>query len=167
MTRALLALLMLLSGCRDEGAQVFERARVRYEALLAEGRRLEDPAFDEVLAELRRVPEGSRASVEARRLEGAIERGRASRIGRPLASAGAAGGPELAAKREECAKLAQALGQASGGQREDMVRRLAECRRQLHALEDAQHPSEPRRAPPRKRCERGSHRRHECPREKA
>ncbi len=117
----LAVLALALGGCRDEGAAEYERAEARYEQLLASGRLAGDAEFDEILRALERIPPGSSARARADALSRAIERARANRAPRPLSRE---------ADGAECTLLAEALGRASGAEREAIARRLEACRPQ-------------------------------------
>jgi hypothetical protein len=116
----------LWAGCQDPGEPQLVRAQAHFEALLAERVPLTDARFDAVLAELRDVPDRSKAKPRARALEERIEAAR-SLPARPLAGAGEGDEP-LAAR---CAQLAQQLGHAKGPPREALAEELARCQAAL------------------------------------
>ncbi len=88
MTRACAALLLLLgcAACSDSAPREhLAKGRARYEALVAQGKSPRDKGFDEVLAELARVPASSSSYEEAQRLRAAVETARVPAPPRPLA----------------------------------------------------------------------------------
>lgn len=111
---------------------------------MLERRPLADPAFDQVLRGLEAVPQGSPSRGEAERLRSAIVRGRAGRVGLPMATEPAAGEEpaDVLEQKAECAALSRALGDA-GLSRSELERRLSACRRSLIELEEAHHPARP------------------------
>lgn len=137
-----LALMLVLpSACaRDAGLEIFERARARSDALVVAGTPAADPSYDEVLQLLESVPAGSRARARA---DGLRDRILAARrlAPRPLATGATPDDPALAAKEAQCAALARALGLSDAGQREDVARRLSECRREADRYREARHHS--------------------------
>lgn len=135
MPRPLLLSLLLLSACRDEAAESFARARLRYDALVSEAARPEDPRFDEVLRALAAVPAASRHHAEAQRLTRAIEGGRRQKVRTPLALAPSGRRPpELEAQLRACARLAALVG-ADGGVDHRALVALDACRLQAEKLE--------------------------------
>src|SRR5512133_3545715 len=86
---ALALALSLAPGCRskDAGAKYAE-ARKEYDELLFSGKRLSDPEYDEVIAHLREVPDGTPQHAKAQELAARILRARAPRPPIPLASPG-------------------------------------------------------------------------------
>lgn len=136
--------LVLLSGCADEGLRVIKAAEKQYATLVEERRPPWDPAFDSVLAQLARVPPGSEARPRAERLRAAIEAGRRMPAKPPLARGRAAlPDPTLEAQEARCAHLARALGEAAPPQKDELQRRLDECRRAASARREALHPHDP------------------------
>ncbi len=125
-----------LWGCRDEGLQRYEEARAKHQALLAQGRPLTDPPFQEVLEALRAVDPTSSAAPKARQLAQVIEQARAP-LERPLAGGGSH------AVAPGCEGLAQALGQASAEERPKRKDALAQCQRRLDQAREAAHPHAP------------------------
>jgi hypothetical protein len=124
------------SGCRDEAAERYARATLRYEALLADHTPSHAPAFDQVLADLDAVPPGSRHGAEAKRLATAIRLSRGPMVRTPLAL-GPKGGdrhPALEAKLAACARLAQLAG-ADGGVDRRALEALEACRHEAEVLE--------------------------------
>ena len=127
----------LLAGCRDEGAEGYQRARQRYEQLISQGRPSQDPGFDEVTLLLESVSKRSRAHDPARALLQSIQRGRAPRAEAPLATSPEAGqDAPLASKRAECEALAQKLGEARPPERSRALNQVEDCRRALAVLKE-------------------------------
>ena len=71
---ALLALVLLLSSCRDVEAEAFARAQLQHRALIDQLARPEDPRFDPVLAELAR-PVATAAGLDAKQMRAEVEAG--------------------------------------------------------------------------------------------
>jgi hypothetical protein len=134
---------LLCAGCAGgggaadrEGEAIYLQARARYEALLAEGRSARDPAFDEVLGALERVPSGSPAGNRAAGLAERLRTARQPPPPRPLATAHAAHGDHHA---DDCVGLAQALGRAKDAERERVSRQLEACRLALEKHKAGDH----------------------------
>lgn len=135
--RALWALAaLLLGGCADEGEQKLKQAQERYEALVSSATHISDPGYDEVLAQLAKVPGSSKASPKARELERAIRGARAIAPPPPLAVA-APGDDEYAAQKRKCAELAMKLGLAPDAGRAQAQWELDACKKELLELEKA------------------------------
>jgi hypothetical protein len=128
-------------GCADKGKEQYSQAYERYQALVVQGKRPTDPAFDEVLKALEAVPKSSAASGKARSLHESIQRSRQRLAPRPLANEPGSAelpdrDPAIVAKEAECAKLAGELGAAGPDGRESVVARLQVCKRELEHLKD-------------------------------
>lgn len=131
----LLASLLLLTSCRDEGAEAYARAQLRHQALLGQALRPEDPRFDAVLAELRKVPPGSKHFGPAQKLIHGIEAGRTRQVRTPLALGPNGRRPAfLEAQLAACAQLAVLAG-ADGGVDQRTLAALDACRLQSEKLE--------------------------------
>jgi hypothetical protein len=140
---AVALVLALAAACsRDAGLESYERARAQADALVVAGRPATDPSYDEVLRLLESIPAGSRARARADGLRDRILAARRP-APRPLATGPTSAGddPALAAKEAQCAALARALGLADAGQREEVAKRLAECRREADRYREARHHS--------------------------
>ncbi|HLL55151.1 MAG TPA: hypothetical protein VK447_16465 [Myxococcaceae bacterium] len=131
----------LAPGCADKGKEQYSQAYERYQALVVQGKRPSDPAFDEVLKALEAVPKSSAASGKARALHASIQRSRQRLAPRPLANE--PGSPEspdrdaaVVAKEAECVKVAEELGVAKPEAREAVLGRLQVCKRELEHLKD-------------------------------
>jgi hypothetical protein len=132
---AALALCLALTSCRDEAAEAFARAQLRYEALIVEGVRPADPRFDAVLAELRKVPPSSKRHAQAQVLLRGIEGARQRGVRTPLALASDGHRPpELEAQLAACGRLA-ALAGVDGGVDQRALKALEDCRRTAEKLE--------------------------------
>jgi hypothetical protein len=129
-----LGCVLLLAACRDEAAEAFARAQLRYEALVASGAGPDDARFDAVLAELRRVPPSSKRYEKAQALARGIEGGRV-RVRTPLAL-GTKGHrpPQLEAQLAACARLAELAG-GDGGVSPRALEALEDCRKKAERLE--------------------------------
>jgi hypothetical protein len=127
---------LLLTACRDEGAERIARARATWDTLVDKGERPESTAFDPVLAELDAVPAGSRHGDEARHLADTIRRARAAPVRAPLALRPLPGRrpPELEAQLAVCARLAQLAGQ-DGGLDPRTLAAVEACRLRAEKLE--------------------------------
>jgi hypothetical protein len=133
--------LLLASACkRDPGPERVQTAKARYRELVGKGTSAKDPAFDEVLESLAKVPASSSARVEADALREAILRGRAAPPRRPLSGAAEGSSSKL---EKECARLAESLGFAPAPERDSITRALAGCRKALEAERERAHPKEP------------------------
>ncbi len=131
----LLAAALCLSSCRDEGAESFARAELKHRALIDQAARPEDPRFDEVLLELRKVPADSKHSGAALKLIKSVEAGRRQQVRTPLAlGANGRRPPRLEAQLAACAQLAVIAG-ADGGVNHDALVALEKCRREAEQLE--------------------------------
>lgn len=142
-------LVVALVGCEDKGKAEYQAAYDRYQALVTEGRRPNDPAFDEVVKKLEAVPASSAASGKAKSLREAILRSRKRLAPRPLAVPGARDGgvaedPKVQAKQQECVRLAQAIGTAKPEERDAAVKKLQACKVELIQLEEQGHEDTPR-----------------------
>lgn len=137
-----MAILILAACTRDPGLAAYERARAQADALLVAGKPITDPSYEEVLHLLASVPPSSRARARAEKLQHQLL---AARMMAPMPLATSpgslAGDPARAAKEAQCAALARALGLADAGQREDVARRLAECRREADRFRELRHHS--------------------------
>jgi hypothetical protein len=132
---AIVALSLALSSCRDEAAEAFARAQLRYEALVAEGVRPTDPRFDAVLVELRKVPPSSKRHAQAQVLLRGIEGARQRGVRTPLALASDGHRPpELEAQLAACGRIA-ALAAGDGGVDRRTLEALEACRRAAEKLE--------------------------------
>lgn len=132
---AALVLLLLLSSCRDEAAEAFARAQLRYQALVAEGVRPDDRRFDAVLEALRQVPPSSKRHAQAQALLRGIEGARQRGVRTPLALASDGHRPpELEAQLAACGRLAAMAGADGGVDRRALVA-LEDCRRTAEKLE--------------------------------
>lgn len=130
-----------LGACRKENVpSQLEVAVGRHRALVMQGARPADKAFDEVLALLRSVPPDSRDAAEAKKLELAIEHARVT-VRTPLAKVHASESdlpPDIAAQTRACAALAEQLARDAGAH-PAMLRALDECRLRVERLEKAFH----------------------------
>ncbi|MFZ5444792.1 MAG: hypothetical protein ACOZQL_32685 [Myxococcota bacterium] len=138
MARSSLLLILValtVSSCRrDEGAEAWARAQAAHRSLLAQSVAAEDPRFDAVLADLERVPPGSKHRAAAEQLARAIRGARVS-VRTPLAIAPKESRPpELQAQLAACARLAQLAG-ADGGVDRRALEALEDCRRKAEKLE--------------------------------
>ncbi len=132
---ALLALVLLLSSCRDVEAEAFARAQLQHRALIDQLARPEDPRFDPVLAELAKVTPASKHFAAAQKLEASIEGGRAARVRTPLAlGPNGRRDPQLEALLASCARLATLAG-ADGGLDRNTLVALEACRFRAEKLE--------------------------------
>ena len=127
MARLAVAVALCLTACHDSGADTLAAARAKYQALLAAGAPVSARPFDEVLEELRSIPQDSRASGEARALIANLEAARGERAPLPLAAAG-------------CEALAKALPGKEGAQRQRQLDALADCRRRMQKDDHAGEP---------------------------
>lgn len=137
---AVIAVLLLFAGCRDEGRRLYDDAKARHLSLVERGERPDSKAFDDVLALLARVPKDSARSTEARALEAAITNARV-RVRQPLARLHADDRDlpaDLKAQTRACASLAELLAR-DGGATLAAVRALDDCRRRIEALDKAYH----------------------------
>lgn len=127
----LLASLLLLASCRDEGAEAYARAQLQYQTLLGQFARPEDPRFDAVLADLKQVPSSSKHFASAQKMLHGIEAGRSKGVRTPLALGPNGRRPALLeAQLAACAQLAVLAG-ADGGLDPRTMAALEDCR--LHA----------------------------------
>ncbi len=135
--------LLLLTACRDPAAEALARAQYQHQRLLAASARPEDPQFDAVLAELKKVPETSRHFAPAQALTQQIVRGR-TRVRTPLAlGANGQRDASLVAQLAACARLAQMAG-ADGGVDARALAALEQCRFQAEKMEiEVAHGEEP------------------------
>ncbi|GMU59130.1 MAG: hypothetical protein AMXMBFR34_08930 [Myxococcaceae bacterium] len=135
---SLLSLVVLFvgAGCRDEGAERYEKARRQYEALLSQHALPGAPGFDLVLSELDLVPRSSAKAQDAERLAHAIRLARSPTVRTPLALAPKDGSrpPALEAQLAACARLAELAG-ADGGVGSRALEALEDCRRKAERLE--------------------------------
>jgi hypothetical protein len=133
--RALPLCLVLFSSCRDEAAEAYARAELKYRDLVAQSARPEDPRFDEVLRELEKVPASSRHYANAQKMMGGIKAVRGSKVRTPLAlGPNGRRAPELEAHLAACARLAAMAG-ADGGMDQRVLKALDECRLNAEKLE--------------------------------
>ena len=141
---ALVAAALAGAGCDKPGADPYRAALSKYQALVAAGRAPVDPAFDEVLRELDRVPAGDREHAQAEKLKASLLRARSPAALRPLVTPFGASGdePDVAAKRAECEALAQKLGPAAVDQRDALRAKLTTCRAQQQEIEELRHSKE-------------------------
>ena len=139
----LLACLLLLASCRDEGAEAYARAQLQHQALLAKFTPPDDPHYDEVLAELRKVPADSKHFAAAQKLLHGIEAGRTPKVRTPLALGPNGRRPAaLEAQLAACAQLA-VLATADGGLDRRTMAALEDCRLKAEKLElRLSHPEE-------------------------
>lgn len=143
---AVIVVMMLsVASCREPGDVHFDEALRLHAQLIIKGEPPVSPKFDAVLAELAKVPKGTKHFTAADSLRLAIERVRAP-VRRPLAVAhrdDSALPPEVAAQARACAQLAQTAGR-DGGVNARALKALDACRRQVDALDEAAaHRSEP------------------------
>lgn len=132
---ALLLTLLLFSACRDEAAEAFARADMKYRDLVAQAAKAEDPRFDEVIRELDKVPPSSRHYENAQKLKKGILGVRAAKVRTPLAlGPNGRRAPELEAHLAACARLAAMAG-ADGGIDQRVLKALDDCRLQAEKLE--------------------------------
>lgn len=141
--RLLVIALFLCTSCRDEAAEAFVRAELKHRALIDEGVRPEDPRFDVVVAELKKVTPASRHYDAAQKLLSSVEAGRGLQVRTPLALGGNGRRPlQLEAQLAACARLAQLAG-ADGGVDQRAMIALEKCRREAEELElRLSHPGE-------------------------
>jgi len=140
--------LLLCAGCdsgplRPSGAQEFQDADAKYNALVTQGTPPSAPAWDAVIAEFEEVPQGSKARPEADRRIAAIRTLRGALPPRPLATPGATGPgtSEADTKRAACEALAKKLGQTQDEPARVPLRKaLDQCREELVRLESHNHP---------------------------
>lgn len=140
---ALLIAALLLTSCRDEGAEAFARAELKYKLLIEQGARPQDPRFDAVLLDLEKVPSASKHFEKAQQLLHSVQAGRKQAVRTPLAL-GEKGSrpPRLAAQLAACARLAELAG-ADGGVDHRTLVALETCRREAEELElQLSHPEE-------------------------
>ncbi len=139
----LLAFVLLLASCRDEAAEAFARAELQHRALIEQAARPEDPRFDPVLLELRKVPSSSKHFAGAQKLIHGIEAGRVRQVRTPLALAPNGRRPaRLEAQLAACARLAEIAGADGGLDRRTLVA-LEACRKDAERLElQFSHPEE-------------------------
>ncbi|WP_342376574.1 hypothetical protein NVS55_35310 [Myxococcus stipitatus] len=143
--RAALSLALCLVvpiGC-DSGPKLLRQADEKYAALVDRRVPPSDPAWNEVIEALEKVPRDSKARPDAEKKLAAIQGLRGALPPRPLATPGATGpGTEEAdAKRAACEALAKKLGQApDDAAREPLNKALSECRAELVKLESRAHP---------------------------
>ena len=134
-TVAALTLVLFLSSCRDEAAEAFARADLKYRALVTEAARPDDPRFDAVLADLAKVTPGSKHYAAAQKLVAGLNAGRTSKVRTPLALAGnGRRPPQLEAQLAACARLAEIAG-ADGGVDRRALEALEACRLQAEKME--------------------------------
>ncbi|MCU0699513.1 MAG: hypothetical protein MUC96_23650 [Myxococcaceae bacterium] len=131
---------VLVTGCPDEGARTYERAKARHAALVDKGERPDSKAFDEVLASLEQVPASSARAAEAKKLKAAIEAGRV-RVRTPLAKVHANDADlpdDVRAQSRACAALAELLAR-DGGATPSVIKALDDCRRRVERLDKVHH----------------------------
>src|SRR5512140_156591 len=137
-----LALAIWLAACRrspDAAAtEAFDQGSRRYRALVLDGISPADRAFDEVLAKLDEIPQGSRHRAQADQIRHAILAARAPRPPAPLVlqGSGTDGGSDVL--QQECVRLARELGLAGGARRRELAQRLTMCQRSLEAMRIAE-----------------------------
>ncbi len=132
---AWLALALLAVGC-DEGPKHLKVALARHQALVDARTPPSDPGFDEVLAELAKVPADSRAHPEAVKLAEAIRHVRSMNTPRPLARAPLATDEVLHAIEVKCSSLARQVGEAQGEARDALAQELKKCEAARAARDD-------------------------------
>ena len=134
---------LVCSSCRDEAAEAYARAELKHRALIEQGARPEDPRFEPVLADFRKVTASSKHAAAAQKLIAGIEAGRKPPIRTPLAlAANGRRPPRLEAQLAACAQLAVLAG-ADGGVDHPTMVALEKCRREAEALElQFSHPEE-------------------------
>lgn len=131
----LLITALLCTSCRDEAAEAFARADLQYRALLDQAARPEDPRFDAVFADLKKVPASSRHFTAAQKLLRALEAGRKTPVRTPLAlGPNGRRAPALEAQLAACARLA-VIAAADGGVDQRALAGLEACRKQAEQLE--------------------------------
>ena len=138
-----LCCLLFLVSCRDEGAEAYARAQLQHQALLAQFTKPEDPRFDAVLADLRKVPPDSKHYAAAQKLIHGLEAGRTPKVRTPLAlGPNGRRPPMLEAQLAACAQLA-VLATADGGLDRRTMTALEDCRVKAEKLElRLSHPEE-------------------------
>lgn len=127
------------AGCRDAGNdKKLAHARAQYAALVNDGRRREDAAFDAVRAELRAIPPSSKPGKEAAALLRALDTTHGAPPPAPLASKAPApsrhDGP-ADVQRRRCQSLAESYGTTPEPKREALLNAMNECKKRLHVLE--------------------------------
>ncbi len=136
---ALAALVLCVApACRDGGELHYEQARRLQAEIISKGERPSSPAYDAVLAELAKVPAGSKRFDDAVRMKAAIDTVRAP-VRRPLAVAHRDDStlpPEVAAQARACARLAEMIG-FDGGATTAAIKALDDCRKRVDALDEA------------------------------
>ncbi|MDP2271838.1 MAG: hypothetical protein Q8N23_31100 [Archangium sp.] len=143
MSRSVILLALILCSCRDEAAEAFARAELQHRALINDAVRPEDPRFDAVVLDLRRVPVSSKHFAKAQKLLESIDAGRRQRVRTPLAlGANGRRPPRLEAQLAACARLAELAG-ADGGVNHRALVALETCRREAEQLElEISHPDD-------------------------
>ncbi|MBZ4396263.1 MULTISPECIES: hypothetical protein [Myxococcus] len=138
---SILLCLVFSTGC-DSGPEKLREADVKYQALVDQGVRPTDPAWDEVVAALEAVPKDSRSRPEADKRLAAIRGLRGKLPPRPLATPGATGPgtDDSDAKRAACEALAKKLGVADDAAREPLQAALTQCQKELVRIESHSHP---------------------------
>lgn len=141
--RVLLLSALFLCSCRDEAAEAFARAELKYRDLVAQAAPPDDARFDAVLAELEKVPPTSRRHASAQELIKGLKAIRGAKVRTPLAlGPNGRRAPELEAQLAACARLAAMAG-ADGGVDLRVLRALEQCRAQAERLElQFSHPGE-------------------------
>lgn len=127
MRRGLIAVLLLTSACRDEGADKHKQAMDAYAACLAKSAQPGDPCFEPVRALLQQVPKGSAAFAKASALAQTLT------PRPPLPLPLAVEGP--------CRALAEALGTTPDAGRHALRVQLDACRKAHH--DDGGHDERP------------------------
>jgi hypothetical protein len=132
-------LVLLAAGCdrRDPYRTALETSQ----ALVSQGKTPGDPAFDQVLRELEKVPVTAQEHAQAQSLKERLTHARAPKLERPLVTPfqGSADEPELATQRAQCEALARQLGTAPAQARQALQSKLATCRAQQQEIESLRH----------------------------
>lgn len=136
-----------LSGCKDRGAEHYQKARAQYQALLEQAKRPTDKAFDPVIRELSQVSASSAAYPEAQRMLKALEAARQTPPPpKPLVTH-APSAPEpadVAAQREKCIEISQQLGEAKDpAARARLGNALKVCQLELERAQESHHSDNP------------------------
>lgn len=138
---AVLLAVLPSAGCKDSGTAEYAQAKSDYALLVSQGRRPTDPAFDKVVAELRKVPDSSDSYASAQVLLRAIKTGRVKPPPVPLSEQRHSQEPaDVMRLRAECEHLAQSLGSVPGQTLEQQRRHLDDCKKQLDALRESHEP---------------------------
>lgn len=119
------------------------RAELKHRSLIEKHVRPDDPRFDAVIEDLRKVTPASKRYEAAQKLLRSIEAGRGLQVRTPLALGGNGRRPlQLEAQLAACARLAAIAG-ADGGVDQRAMKALEKCRHEAELLElRLSHPEE-------------------------